>query len=173
MLSHVQLFANLWLLCPGDSPGKSTGVGSHSLLQGIFLIQGSNPGLLCCRQILYCLSHQGSLKVGPIPAKIKSDSTKCWWRWDETESPIPCWETVSCFPTRTLEMLAFSNQENSVHTLLHGNSTPRICPRETLIHVHQDKCTNIFIAVLLLIAKMAKPHTYFKEGWKKSILLYS
>ena len=34
-------------------------VGSHSL-QGIFQTQGSNPGLPHCRQILYCLSHQGS-----------------------------------------------------------------------------------------------------------------
>ena len=42
------------------SPGKSTGVGSHSLLQGIFPTQGSNSGLQHCRQILYCLSHQGS-----------------------------------------------------------------------------------------------------------------
>ena len=33
---------------------------SHSLLQGIFPTQGSNLGLLHCRQILYCLSHQGS-----------------------------------------------------------------------------------------------------------------
>ena len=33
-------------LCPRDSPGKKTGVGCHSLLQGIFLTQGSNPGLL-------------------------------------------------------------------------------------------------------------------------------
>ena len=40
-------------------PGKlkNTGVGCHSLLQRIFQIQGSNPGLLHCRQILYCLSH--------------------------------------------------------------------------------------------------------------------
>ena len=37
------------------------GVGSHSLLQGIFLNQGSNPGPPHCRQILYHLSHQGSL----------------------------------------------------------------------------------------------------------------
>ena len=29
----------------GDSPGKNTGVGSHSLLHGIFPIQGLNPGL--------------------------------------------------------------------------------------------------------------------------------
>ena len=32
----------------------------HSLLQGIFPTVGSNPGLQHCRQILYCLSHQGS-----------------------------------------------------------------------------------------------------------------
>ena len=46
------------LLCPWNSPGKNTGVGSHSLLQRIFLTQGSNLGLPHCRQILYCLSHQ-------------------------------------------------------------------------------------------------------------------
>ena len=45
------------LLCPWDSPGKSTGVGCHFLLQEIFPIQGLNPGLLHCRQTLYCLSH--------------------------------------------------------------------------------------------------------------------
>ena len=48
------------LLCPLNSQGKNTGVGSQSLLQGIFLTQGSNPGLLHCRQILYHLSNQGS-----------------------------------------------------------------------------------------------------------------
>ena len=37
-----------------------TGVGCHAFPQGIFLTQGSNPGLLHCRQILYRLSHQGS-----------------------------------------------------------------------------------------------------------------
>ena len=46
------------LLCPWDSPGKITGVGCHSVL----LTQGSNPGLLHCRQILYCLSYQGNHK---------------------------------------------------------------------------------------------------------------
>ena len=44
----------------GDSSGKNTGVSCHALLQGIFPTQESNPGLLCCRRILYCLSHQGS-----------------------------------------------------------------------------------------------------------------
>ena len=47
-------------LCPWDFPGKNTGVGCHFLLQGIFQAQGSNPGLLHCRQMLYPLSHQGS-----------------------------------------------------------------------------------------------------------------
>ena len=52
------------LLCPWDFPGKNTGVGCHFLLQGIFPTQGSNPGLLHCRQTLYPLSHQGSSVFG-------------------------------------------------------------------------------------------------------------
>ena len=48
-------------LCPWNSPGKNTGVGCHSLLQGVFPTQGSNPGFLHCKQILYCLSHQASV----------------------------------------------------------------------------------------------------------------
>ena len=46
------------LLHPWDFPGKNTGVGSHFLLQGIFPTQGSNLGLLHCRQILYQLSYE-------------------------------------------------------------------------------------------------------------------
>ena len=42
-----------------DSPGQNTGVGSCSLLQGIFPTQGSNPGLPYCRWIPCQLSHQG------------------------------------------------------------------------------------------------------------------
>ena len=41
----------------GDSPDKNTRVGCHALLQGIFLTQGSNPGLLHCRWILCHLSQ--------------------------------------------------------------------------------------------------------------------
>ena len=51
------------LLCPWHSLGKNTGVGSHSFLQGILPTQGWNLGLLDCRQILYCLSHQGSPSI--------------------------------------------------------------------------------------------------------------
>ena len=48
------------LLCPWDSPGKNTGVGSHFLPQGIFLTQGLNPSLL------WLLHWQvGSLPLAP------------------------------------------------------------------------------------------------------------
>ena len=46
-----------WLLCSWDSLCKNTEAGSHALLQAIFPTQGSNLGLLHCRQILYHLSH--------------------------------------------------------------------------------------------------------------------
>ena len=52
---------SLWpyrLYSPWVSLGWNTGVGSLSLLQGIFPTQESNPGLLPCRQILYQLSHR-------------------------------------------------------------------------------------------------------------------
>jgi len=45
---------------PWNSSGQNTGVGKLTLLQGIFPTQGSNPGLLHCRQILHQLSYQGS-----------------------------------------------------------------------------------------------------------------
>ena len=48
---------------PWNFPGQNTGVGSHSLLQGILPTQGSNPDLPHCRQILYQLSHQGSPRI--------------------------------------------------------------------------------------------------------------
>ena len=44
----------------GISPGKNTGEGCHTFLQGILPTEGSNPGLPHCRQILYQLSHLGS-----------------------------------------------------------------------------------------------------------------
>ena len=45
----------------GNSPGKNTGVGYHSVLQGIFPTQGLNPVLSHCRRVLYHLSHQGNI----------------------------------------------------------------------------------------------------------------
>ena len=57
-------------LCPWNSSGKNTGVGSHSLLQGFFPTQGLNLGLRHCRKTLYSLNHQGSPKY-----KIRAKKT--------------------------------------------------------------------------------------------------
>ena len=51
------------LYSPWNSPGQNTGVGSLSLLQGIFPTQELNQGLLLCRWILYQLSYERSLHV--------------------------------------------------------------------------------------------------------------
>ena len=63
---------SLWphgLYSPWNSPGQNTGVGSLSLLQGIFPTQGSNSGFPHHRQIIYQLSHQGS------PIRIETQYT--------------------------------------------------------------------------------------------------
>ena len=70
-VSYVWLDYEIWdfklmklgLYSSWSSPGQNTGVGSH-FLQGIFPVQGSNPGLPHCRQILYQLGHKGSPRIG-------------------------------------------------------------------------------------------------------------
>ena len=74
-LSRVRLFATPWTvahqtLCLWGFSSKNIGVGCHAFLQGIFPIQGLNPGLPRCRQTLYPLSHQGSLDLLPNAMSI-------------------------------------------------------------------------------------------------------
>ena len=68
------------LLRPWDFQGKSTGVGCHFLLQGIFPTQGSNPGLSHCRQTLYRLSHQGSPRLYLSPTNSEGTAQRRWER---------------------------------------------------------------------------------------------
>ena len=85
----AQSCLTLWphgLYSPWNSPGQETGVGSLSLLQGIFPTQGSNPGFLHCRQILYELSHKGSPRILEWVAYPFSRGTS--WHRD--------WTWVSC-----------------------------------------------------------------------------
>ena len=89
-LSRVQLSVTSWIYSPWNSPGQNTGVGSCSLLQGIFPTQGWNPGLLHCRWILYQIvyssmneSYQSSHECNPIsiqwPICSKIKSRKIDW----------------------------------------------------------------------------------------------
>ena len=57
---------------------KTLRVGSHSLLQGIFLTQGWNPSLLHCRQVLYCLSHQGSPREAKLDSILLAKILQSW-----------------------------------------------------------------------------------------------
>ena len=66
---------------PWNSPGWNTWVGSLSLLQQIFLTQGSNPGLLHCRWILYQLSYNGNPRILEwiaIPFSRRSSQLRDW-----------------------------------------------------------------------------------------------
>ena len=97
----------------GDSPGKNTGMGSYALLQGIFTTQGSNPGLPHCRQILYWLSHQGSLTTLEwVAYPFFRGST---WPRDQTM------ETQGLLHCRWI-LYHLSYQESRMPLLSHSNS---------------------------------------------------
>ena len=75
-LSRVRLFVTPWTVAPQaplpmEFSRQDTGMG---FLQGIFLTQGSNQGLLHCKQILYCLSSQGSIRL----QMVVSSSPTVW-----------------------------------------------------------------------------------------------
>ena len=63
-------------------------MGSHSLLQGIFLTQGLNSGLLLCRWILYCLCHPGASGdsvleplvglAASLPSRVRGQPLEPW-----------------------------------------------------------------------------------------------
>ena len=79
--SRSVLSNSLWshrLYSPWNSPGQHIGVGSLSLLQGIFPTQGQNPGLLHCRQILYRMSHKEVHCIGV--SSINRDNAHAWFR---------------------------------------------------------------------------------------------
>ena len=101
-------------LCPWDSPGKNTGVGYHSLFQGIFPTQRSNLSFLQCRQILDHLSHQGSpthiIKLIKMKlTKIKSILCACVWSHFSCVWLFVTLGTVACQAPLSM---GFSRQES-------------------------------------------------------------
>ena len=87
--THSFVSSSLWpcrLHSPRDSPGQNTGVGSLSLLQGIFPTQGLNPGLPHWRQILYQLSHKGSPRILDWVAYLFSSRSS----WPRNRTRVSC-----------------------------------------------------------------------------------
>ena len=135
-------------------------MGSHSLLQGIFPTQESNPGLPNRRQILYELSHQGSLSVytrevnKTIPVgnwiyslkKIFFNLTKT--HFFDISPPIICMSSgellqMMCHPRDSMPLLQFSSVAQSCPTLRDtmNCSTPGLPVHHQLLeftqtHVH-------------------------------------
>ena len=107
--------------------GAGSSLRSTIHVQGIFPIQGSNPGLLHCRQILYCLSHQRS------PAAAAKSFQLCPTlrphRWQPTRLPCP-WDSpgkntgVGChFLLQCMKVKTESEDAQSYPTL----SNPKDC----------------------------------------------
>ena len=98
------------LLCPWGSPDKNTGVGCDFLLWGIFLTQGSNPGILHCRQILYHLSCQGSPYVFLLHAEsLQSCPALC----DLMDCSPPGSSVHGIFQARILKWVAMPSSRGS------------------------------------------------------------
>ena len=69
-----------------NSPGQNSGVGSLSLLQGIFPTHGSNPGLPNWRQILYQVSHKGN----PTTLKGVANPFSSESSWPRNQTAVSC-----------------------------------------------------------------------------------
>ena len=111
-----------------DSPAKNTGMGSHSLLQGILPTQESNPGLLHCKQVFYHLSHKGSLR-GLSYLLVKTCKLSGF-----IESPQFA-ECVTCKNTKELEYRRSADK---------GGLHYRVETRQKISRIHKNtlKCEN-------------------------------
>ena len=90
------------LICPWNSPGQNTGVGSLSLLQGIFPTQGSNKVSCIAGQFFtsWATRDQLSYQESPIRSRVLVKSVVSpviqpgwsihWWKWSTVASYYHC-----------------------------------------------------------------------------------
>ena len=97
------------LLCPWNSPGKNTGVGSHSFLQEVFLTQGSNLGLPNCKQILYHLNHQGSPNINMCAYLYAESLQSCPTLCKPTVHSLPGSSVHGVLQARIVEWVAMAS----------------------------------------------------------------
>ena len=124
------------LVCPCDFPGKNTGVGCHFLLQRIFLTQGSNSGLLHCRQILYHLSHQES------PQRIKLAKWNFFLSLINTQAWRQIFLALNDWLPKKLSICSQTAKRESKNGGCMGSKVYCIQPKSA-IKLFQDICTSV------------------------------
>ena len=122
------------LYSPWNSPGQNTGVGSLSLLQGIFSTQESKPGLLHCRWILYQLSHKGSPRIPE------------WVAWPSSvDLPDPGIKPASpALQVDSLPTEPWENPKHCVDTAISSVSSIRPALNKSQAVLFFFSCFNIF-----------------------------
>ena len=123
------VFNSLWphgLYSPWNSLGQNTGVGSLSLLQGIFPTQGLNSGFPHCSWILYQLSHKGSSRILEWVAYPFSRGSSWPRNWTGvsciTDRCFTIWAIKeACWLSLALEMIEIQNVK---HSFFRTNITP-------------------------------------------------
>ena len=147
---------------PWNFPGQNTGVGSLSLLQGIFPTQGLNPSLPNYRQILYQLSYKGSPRILEWVAYPFSRESS-WprnqagvsciagrfftnWAIKETQSQEPKSHLILCH-ILLQQRIEISNMHTHTHTHTHRNGDGE---EEKTNHVSDFPCRNIPPACMTL-----------------------
>ena len=156
------------LLWPWNSPGKNTGVGNHSLLQGIFLTQGLNPGLLHYRQIIYRLSHQGN------PKAICKDYLACKCQSQEP-NPFNLQSIhLKQHSALLLKYLRMSAKTNPLHNLRAPGSwfefSSSYIHTHTHTHTHSYE-TNSYLPLLRKKFEIKGPFPHQRAFFSKSLTL--
>ena len=153
---HSVVSDSLWpheLYSPWNSPGKDTGMGNPFLLQGIFPTQGSNPGLLHCRRILYHLSHKVSprilewvaypfssgsswpgIELGSPALQVDSLPTEIWGIWKE-----PGKYTIRVFFLKKVLEATLQSTINIVHSFRPSRVRPQQVPFCLVIGANRPK----------------------------------
>ena len=143
----------------GDSPGKNTRVGCHALLQGIFLIQGSNPGLPYCRWILCRLSYQASQVALVVKTHLPMQETQEIWVWSlgleepleeemATHSSILAWEIPGTEEPGELQSMGLQRVGHDWACMPEKTETSSVY----MTHICQSQSPNSFLPLTPLVS---------------------
>ena len=146
LVSHVRLFVIPWTIySTWNSLGQNTGVGICSLLQGIFPNQGSNPGVLNCRQIIYQQSHKGGPRIlGWVAYPFSSRSFQ-----PRNQTGIT-WMQADSFPTELYTNLNNSNypgNSDSGFVSLVFMSSIYLLPRDYFLVITDERTGHLYSCI--------------------------